>query len=493
MKHSLRTIGWLFSGLFLGAILVVSLQTLAQNQSGKQEKIDLPLEKIQQLASVFEYVKNAYVEPVDEKKLISDAIAGMVSGLDPHSQYFDEKSYHYFQESSNGRFVGIGIEIASEYGLVKVISPIEDTPAFRAGLKAGDLITRVNTTNIQGLSLNEVAKMIRGEPGTQVQLGIHRREENRNFSVTITREEIKVRSVKAKFIEPGYAWIRLSQFQQSSLNDFVKKIKTLYQEDPHIKGLVLDLRNDPGGLLNQAVGIAAVFLPEGVTIVSTKGQLAESQQIFKAQFSHYSHGKNKAQDPLTSLPKGIKTVPLVVLVNGGSASASEIVAGALQDYGRAIIMGEQTYGKGSVQTIRELGHNSAVKITTARYYTPSGKSIQTIGVIPDIFLDATAEGSPFAVLQQREADLNNHLRLSSGKDDPDFVFDEAAEIAREKALIKLREEALKKAEDRSIAEFGSEGDFPLRQALNQLQGKSVKASILQQARTLEPKASRENQ
>jgi carboxyl-terminal processing protease len=380
MGHKLKIAGWISIGVIAGTMTTVSLQTVARGTMAP-----LPLEELQQLAAVFGMVKSDYVEPVDEKKLITDAISGMVSSLDPHSQYFDKKSFKEFKEGTSGRFVGVGIEITQEDGLVKVVSPIEGSPAFRAGLKTNDLITKIDDTFVKGLSLNDAVKKMRGEPNTKVSLTIFRKEENRSFPVTIVREEIKTQSVRGKVIEPGYAWIRLSQFQERTVDDFARKIEEIYKQEPHLKGLVLDLRNDPGGLLDAAVAVSAAFLPENVTVVSTNGQLAESKFTFKASPEFYQ--RRGGSDPLKRLPVALKSVPLIVLVNEGSASASEIVAGALQDHKRAAIMGNQTFGKGSVQTVRPLGPDTGLKITTARYYTPSGRSIQAKGILPDVMVD----------------------------------------------------------------------------------------------------------
>src|SRR5512139_624149 len=329
MGGKLKVAGFIAIGALAGALTTMQLQAFARNSLAP-----LPLEELQQLAAVFGMIKSDYVDPVDEKKLITDAISGMVSGLDPHSQYFDKKTLKEFREGTSGRFVGLGIEIGMEDGLVKVVSPIEGSPAFKAGIKSGDLITRIDDTPVKGLTMDQAVKKMRGEPNTKVVLTVFRKTETRSFPVTIVREEIRVQSVRSKVVEPGYAWLRVSQFQDRTVDDFARKLEEIYKQDPNLKGLVLDLRNDPGGL-----------------------------------------------------PAAVKTVPLVVLVNEGSASASEIVAGALQDHKRATIMGAQTFGKGSVQTIRPLPAETALKITTARYYTPSGRSIQAKGVTPDILID----------------------------------------------------------------------------------------------------------
>ena len=464
MGSKLKVVGILAIGLVAGALTTMQLQAVARNSMSP-----LPLEEVQQLAAVFDRVKAEYVEPVDEKKLISDAISGMVAGLDPHSQYLDKKTFKEFRENTGGKFVGIGIEMAMEDGLVKVVSPIEGSPAFRAGLKPGDLITRIDDTPVKGMTVDQAVKRMRGEPATKVILTVFRKLENRSFPVTIVREEIRMQSVRAKMIEPGYGWLRVSQFQDRTIDDFARKIEDLYKQDPQLKGLVLDLRNDPGGLLDGAVALSAAFLAQDVVVVTTNGQMVESRQTFKASASDYA--RRGGADPLRRLPAAVKSVPLVVLVNEGSASASEIVAGALQDHKRATIMGAQTFGKGSVQTIRPLPGETALKITTARYFTPSGRSIQAKGILPDVFLDETLEGNVYAALRMREADLDKHLQGADEKKDA------AREKARDEARKKLEEQIAKTKEPaKPLPEFGSADDFPLQQALNQLRGLPVIAS-----------------
>ena len=464
MGHKLKVAGLLALGALAGALSTTQLQVFAQNT-----RVPLPLEEMQQLAAVFDMVKRDYVEPVDEKKLIGDAIAGMVAGLDPHSVYFDKKTFKEFREGTTGKFVGVGIEIGMEDGLVKVVSPIEGSPAFRAGIKSGDLITKIDDSFVKGLTMDQAVKKMRGEPATKVQLTIFRKDETRSFPVTITREEIRVQSVRAKVVEPGYGWIRLSQFQDRSVEDFARKLDEMFKQEPNMKGLVLDLRNDPGGLLEAAVAVSAAFLPSEVVVVSTNGQIADSKALFKASPEYYL--RRGGGDPLKKLPALVKTVPMVLLVNEGSASASEIVAGALQDHKRAVVMGAQTFGKGSVQTVRQLSADTALKITTARYYTPSGRSIQAKGIVPDVWLDETADGNVFAALRMREADLEKHLG------GPDDKKDAAREKVREEERKKLEEQFAKSREaPKPLPEFGSAEDFPLQQALNQLKGRPVMAS-----------------
>ena len=466
MGFKLKMTGLVALGAVAGALATMQLQAFARGSLSP-----LPLEELQQLAAVFGMVKSDYVEPVDEKKLITDAITGMVAGLDPHSQYFDKKTFKEFREGTSGRFVGVGIEIGMEDGVVRVVTPIEGTPAFRAGLKSGDLITKIDDTMVKGLTMDQAVKRMRGEPNTKVTLTIFRKSESRAFPVTITREEIRTQSVRGKMVEPGYAWLRVSQFQDRTVEDFARKIEELYKHEVKPKGIVLDLRNDPGGLLEGAVAISAAFLQADAVVVSTNGQVADSKATFKASPEFYM--RRGGADPLRRLPAELKTVPLVVLVNEGSASASEIVAGALQDHKRATVMGAQTFGKGSVQTVRQLSAETALKITTARYYTPAGRSIQARGIVPEVMLDETADGNVFAALRVREADLEKHLQSSAAGD----VMDPGREKAREEARKKIEAEAAKNTTPpKPLPEFGSAEDFPLQQALNRLKGKPVLVS-----------------
>jgi len=465
MGARLKVVGLLSMGAVAGALTTVQFQAEARNSYGP-----LPMEEMQQLAQVFGIVKSDYVEPVDEKKLITDAITGMVAGLDPHSQYFDKKSFKEFRESTAGKFVGVGIEIGMEDGLVKIVSPIEGSPAFRAGLKSGDLITRIDDTAVKGLTMDQAVKRMRGEPATKVVLMVFRKSENRSFPVTIVREEIRIQSVRAKLLEPGYGWIRITQFQERTVDDFARKLEELYKQDPQLKGLVLDLRNDPGGLLEGAIAISSAFLPADAVVVSTNGQIPDSKATYRASPDNYQ--RRSGVDPLKRLPAALKKVPLIVLVNEGSASASEIVAGALQDHQRATLMGAQTFGKGSVQTVRPLlNGETGLKITTARYYTPKGRSIQAKGIVPDVWLDETAEGNVFAALRTREADLEKHLENQTSAEDA------AREKAREEARHKLEEQPSKAKEaPKPLPEFGSAEDFQLTQALNRFKGQPVLVS-----------------
>lgn len=462
INPKLKIAGWITVGAFAGAMATVQLQAVARSGS------TLPLEQIQEFAAVYGIIKTAYVENTNDTKLIENAISGMVDGLDPHSQYLNAEDFRELRESTSGKFVGVGIEIMLEDGLVKIVSPIEGSPAHRAGLQSGDLITRIDDTEVRGLSLQQAVQRMRGEPKTDVQLKILRKSDNKSFDVTITREEIQTHSVKAKMVEPDYGWIRISQFQDNTVESFAKKLNELYKENPNMKGLVLDLRNDPGGLLDAAIAVSAAFLPPDAVVVSTDGQLAESKFVFKASPKYYVLFGGK--DPLKNLNPKVKDVPLVVLVNEGSASASEIVAGALQDHKRATIMGAQTFGKGSVQTIRPLTENSAIKLTTALYYTPSKRSIQAKGIEPDILLAENADGSsPLSALYLREADLTRHLVVNQ-EDKKDA---EQRRADREAAIKRLEKDAKDENKLQPPPELGSKDDFRLQQALNYLQGKPV--------------------
>lgn len=458
MGTKLKNIGLIGLGMIAGVGASMQFSAQAQKNTG-----NLPLEELRQLSDVFGLIKSDYVEPIEDKKLLSEAISGMVASLDPHSAYLDKKAFKELSENTQGKFVGLGIEVGMEDGYVKVISPIEDSPAYRAGIKAGDLITRLDSTPVKGLTLDEAVKKMRGEPHTKITLTIARKEEDRPLLITITREEIKVRSVKSKMVEPGYAWLRISQFQEPTLDDMVNAINNLYKQDPALKGLVLDMRNDPGGVLSGAIGVSSAFLPKDQLIVYTNGQLPDSKQHYYGRREAYA-GRSLS-DPLARLPEAVKKVPMVVLVNSGSASASEIVAGALQDYKRATVMGSTTFGKGSVQTVRRLTEDTGVKLTTARYYTPSGRSIQAKGITPDLLVNEYPDSDGLNSLRLREADLQKHL--SNDKDAS------ANEAKAKKDEFEEQQRLFEQERKRKPVEFGSKDDFQLQQALNHFKGLPV--------------------
>lgn len=464
MGSPLKQASLIALGLIAGVVLMMQLSALAH----KSVEPAMPIDDLRQLADVYDVVKHSYVEPVDDKKLLTDAINGMVNSLDPHSAYLDKAAFRELREGTEGRFVGLGIEISpGDDGTLRIVTPIEDAPAWRAGIKAGDIITRIDDVAVQTIGIDEAINRMRGEPGSVVKLTIVRPHVLTPLVVSVTRAEIVQHSVKSRMIEPGYGWLRVAQFQEPTLDDMVARIKALYKQHPAMKGLVLDLRNDPGGVLQSAVGVAAAFLPRDAVVVSTRGQLAESHQEFRGRPDHYMLAPSG--DSLAGLPPGLKQLPLVVLVNTGSASASEIVAGALQDHRRALIMGSQTFGKGSVQTIRPLAGDTAVKLTTARYYTPNGRSIQARGIVPDLAVDETVNGDGINALRTREADLLKHLANTAPTEHG------AATPAQQDVRDELEEElaANAMAAGGKALDYGGDSDFQLRQAINQLKGLKV--------------------
>lgn len=395
MKVKTQNIALVLTGLVLGLALSIGQGVFADRQ---QSDVKLPLEELRSFSDVFSRIKNDYVEPVEDKELLESAIRGMLAGLDPHSSYLDQDQFKELQVGTTGEFGGLGIEVGMEDGFVKVIAPIDDTPAQAAGVQAGDLVIRLDDTPVKGLSLSEAVKIMRGKPGTDITLTIVREGEEKPLKITITRAVIKVKSVKSRMLEEGFGYVRVSQFQAKTADNLIAAIEKLEKKEGPMKGMVLDLRNNPGGVLNGAVAVSDAFLEKGL-IVYTEGRVPDSRLRFNATPDDVLHG-----------------APLVVLVNQGSASASEIVAGALQDHRRAIVVGTQTFGKGSVQTIVPLNNKTAVKLTTARYYTPSGRSIQAEGIVPDIELEnvrLAAVESSFEPI--KEADLSRHLDNGNGK------------------------------------------------------------------------------
>ena len=414
----------------------VHAESPAQTAAG-----ELPIEQIRTFAEVFGKVQKDYVEDVEDTTLLENAIKGMLEGLDPHSTYLDEDAYLELQEGTSGKFGGLGIEVGMEDGFIKVISPIDDTPAEKAGIQAGDLIIRLDETPVKGLSLNDAVSRMRGEPGTDIILTIIRESEEKPLKLTITRDIIKVKSVKSHTLEPGFGYLRISHFQIRTAEEARTSLQKLKQDNNgELDGLILDLRNNPGGILSAAVGVSDLFLDKGL-IVYTEGRIDDSRLKFNA----------KPADLLDS-------APIVVLVNAGSASASEIVAGALQDHKRGVIMGQKTFGKGSVQTILPISNNSALKLTTARYYTPTGRSIQVSGIEPDIVIARvrieTLEEETSIVTEE---DLNRRLDNNTDNGETEEKQDEAEEEAGTDQEIK--------------AQFSE--DYALQQALNVLKGLQI--------------------
>lgn len=375
----------------LGMALLMTLGSgMAVQASENVEAMTLPVDELRMFAEVFDRIKSAYVEPVSDRKLLEDAIRGMVSGLDPHSAYLDPKSFESLQIQTSGQFGGLGIEVGQQDGFIRVIAPIDDTPAHRAGIRAGDLITRIDSDSVQGMSLNDAVERMRGKPGSAIVLTIIRDGVEKPFDVRLVRDIINVTSVRQRLLETGYGMIRISQFQNNTAEQLQKGLAELEARGP-LKGLILDLRNNPGGVLQAAVEVSDAFLPGGL-VVYTEGRLPNSEMRFSA-----------------SAETLVDDVPLVVLINAGSASASEIVAGALQDHRRAVIMGTDSFGKGSVQTILPVNRDRAVKLTTARYFTPSGRSIQAEGIRPDVVVEDARLTAVEAAPSVRERDLSGHL------------------------------------------------------------------------------------
>jgi carboxyl-terminal processing protease len=408
MGKKYQQLGLIALGAALGIAASLHFSAVADRQAST---LMLPVDDLRLFSEVFGRIKSDYVEPVEDKKLLKEAINGMLTGLDPHSAFLDQEAYRDLQVGTQGEFGGLGIEVGTEDGFVKVVAPIEDTPAFRAGVQAGDLIIKLDEVSLKGISLSDAVKKMRGKPNTDVKLTILRKNEQQPLEIIVRRDVIKVKSVKAKMLEPGYGMIRITQFQEHTGENLVAAVNDLYkQANGDMKGLVLDLRLNPGGLLNSAVAVSAAFLPKNALVVYTDGRTDDAKMRLTAAKENYVRGAFK-DDYLNKLPAAVKTVPMVVLVNGASASASEIVAGALQDHHRATIVGTQTFGKGSVQTILPLPNNQAVKLTTARYYTPGGRSIQAKGIAPDIMIEDAAESRVLL----READLQHHLAVEDDK------------------------------------------------------------------------------
>lgn len=451
MRNKFQKAGLVMTGIFAGILISLNFSANADRVA----PASLPVEELRAFADVFNAIKQGYVEPVEDRKLINHAISGMLTGLDPHSAYLDAEAFKELQEGTQGEFGGLGIEVGMEDGFVKVVSPIEDTPAFRAGVQAGDLIVKLDDTPVKGMNLSDAVKMMRGKPGTAITLTIMRKGESAPVVTKLTREVIKVQSVRSKVIEPGFGYLRVSQFQENTATAVVEHLNRLASEGP-LTGLVLDLRNDPGGLLHGAIGVSAAFLPADTLVVSTDGRTPDARREYRVAAEDYLRGRTR--DFIRNLPPFAREVPMVVLVNGGSASASEIVAGALQDHKRATILGTQSFGKGSVQTILPINNNSAIKLTTARYYTPSGRSIQAKGIEPDFVVEETENGSSRRV---READLLGHLENGAEKPAEAAKSDPKAAPADEEQATTPR------------FEMGGADDYQLLQALRLLKGEQI--------------------
>lgn len=465
MKYTAKLVFVGLAGLLAGAALTLNLSAIAN----KEAQTALPVEELRAFTDVFARIKNDYVDEVDDKKLITEAINGMLTGLDPHSAYLDADAFKDLQVGTQGEFGGLGIEVGMEDGFVKVVSPIEDTPAFKAGVKAGDLIIKLDETPVKGMTLNDAVKRMRGKPGTSIKLTISRKGVDKPIVLTLTRAVIKIRSVKSTLLDPGYGYVRVTQFQEHTGELLVEALTKLYKENKApLKGLILDLRNDPGGLLNSAVAVTAAFVKPDSLVVYTEGRTEDAKMRLTASREHYL--RPMQTDYLKNLPAAVKDVPMVVLVNGGSASASEIVAGALQDHKRAVIMGTRTFGKGSVQTILPIGNGTAIKLTTARYFTPSGRSIQAKGIEPDIVVEDPSMPES-EELRVREADLDKHLAnpTDAVPREPEKKPADTLKAPEQPGGSKER----KPAPALEPGEIVSKNDFQVNQALNLLKGLQI--------------------
>jgi len=467
MTHKAKFVLVGLAGILAGAALTLNLPAIAD----KEAETALPVEELRAFTDVFARIKSDYVEPVDDKKLISSAIDGMLSGLDPHSAYLDAEGFKDLQVGTQGEFGGLGIEVGMEDGFVKVVSPIEDTPAFKAGVKPGDLIIKLDDTPVKGMTLSDAVKRMRGKPGSPIKLTIVRKGVDKPFVLTLTRAIIKIRSVKFKLLENGYGYVRVTQFQEHTGELLADALKQLYKDNKApLKGMILDLRNDPGGLLNGAVAVTAAFVKPDSLVVYTEGRTEDAKMRLTASPENYL--RPMQSDYLNSLPAGVKQVPMVVLINGGSASASEIVAGALQDHKRAVIMGTRSFGKGSVQTILPLGNGTAIKLTTARYFTPSGRSIQAKGIEPDIVVEDPSMPSDDQGFGIREADLEHHLSNPDGGDST--PESKPSEIIKAPPATRSEPDGKdKKPVPLAPGEVVSKNDFQVNQALNLLKGLQI--------------------
>jgi carboxyl-terminal processing protease len=402
--------------LALKSILLVATAITALGLSGRlvatEPEGQLPLDELRTFADVYNQIRIGYVEEIDDSTLLEYAIQGMLMGLDPHSVYMNKDDFSDLQKNTSGEFSGLGLEVGMEDGYITIISPIDGSPAAAANLQSGDVILKLDNAPVQGMSLSEAIDIMRGVKGSEIELTIGRAGDSQPFTVTLVRDTIKVASVRGRWLEPGYGYIRIAQFQQATGEDVSKQLNKLLEKGK-LKGLVLDLRNNPGGVLGASVSVSGLFL-NGGPVVYTEGRLPNSDMHFEAQPGDATDG-----------------APIVVLINAGSASASEIVAGALQDRGRAVVMGSDSFGKGSVQTILPLSESRAVKLTTARYFTPDGRSIQAEGIVPDILVERAKVTAYNQTGQITEADLSGHLDNSNGESEARKTRGSSAKVASE--------------------------------------------------------------
>lgn len=487
---NLKTISKFVLGAVCGSLMTVSIYATADDQAASplsQQQLSsvstIPVDEVSNFAKVYAITKNYYVESVTDTKLMKGAINGLLSNLDPHSDYLDAEDFKQLSEMTSGSFAGLGIEISKDKGSggVKVVAPIFGTPAYKAGIQSGDVIIKIDGVPASSMSLDDAVKKMRGNIGTKVTLTIARTNELKPLEFTITRAKIEVRSVQSTMLTTGYGYVRVTNFQSDSTNEIAKALNKLYTADPHIKGLVLDLRDDPGGLLQSAVGVAGAFLPKDSLVVYTDGRMDTSKQKYYVKPADYDVDGTQ-ENVLNSVPPIFKTLPMVVLINQGTASASEIVSGALQDYKRAKILGTKSFGKGSVQTVIPLTKDTAVKLTTALYYTPKGRSIQAEGIQPDIIIQSEYSDIVDS-WDMSEASYDNHLDNPNGSDSKNKKNLESVPVIRPPKQIKTQDELKARAEaklkqtpkvvDQSQAQVNLNDDFQLQWALNIIEGKPL--------------------
>lgn len=483
----LKTISKFVLGAVCGSLMTISIYATASGNNTSptivtsQGSATIPVDQITDFAKVYAIAKSYYVESVTDDKLMNGAINGMLSNLDPHSDYLDAEDFKQLSEITSGSFAGLGMEVSKEKnsGGVKVVAPIFGTPAYRAGIQSGDIVIKIDNIPTNGLSLDEAVKKMRGKEGTKVSITVARTGELKPLTFDIIRAKISVKSVQSTMLNKDYGYVRITNFQADTTDELVKALNSLYKQNPQIKGLLLDLRDDPGGILQSAVGVSGAFVAKDKLIVYTDGRLDSSKEKYFAKPDDYNINGNQEEEALNSLKPIFKTLPLVVLVNQGTASASEIVAGALQDYKRAKIVGVKTFGKGSVQTVIPLSQDTAVKLTTALYYTPNGRSIQADGIHPDVIIQSEYSDIVDS-WDVSEASYDNHLTNPTG--DKKKAIESVPVIRPDKQIsseseIKARRELLlknmPKVVDQAQAQLDMPNDFQLQWALNILEGKPL--------------------
>lgn len=445
--------------------LIAFLSLSYSNLTFAKSDYELPPEIIRKFAEVYLAVKSQYVDSVSDDKFFKDAVSGAISGLDPHSSYLDLEGMKDFGIATGGEFGGVGIEVTSEKDELKVVSPIDDTPAFNAGLKTGDVITLIDNLPVKGMALGDAIKKIRGRAGSTVDITVTRKGQTIPITFNLTRSIIKNPSIKFKLTNNEYPYLRVTQFQEHTGEDLAKALVSIFEQNKgNIKGLVLDLRNNPGGMVTSSVAVASAFIPKDKLVVYSDGKTPDSKMRLFANPKNYA-GPNPEDDYMRIVPAEVKNLPLVVLVNGGSASASEIVAGAIQDHKRGEILGTQSFGKGTIQTLLPMADGSAIKLTVARYFTPSGRSIQAKGITPDMIVEETKDGAKDTAGFIREADLPNHIENPAAQNE-----------ARKptKSLDAILSSEQKQYADKAPTELGTESDYQYMQAIEFLKQDKLK-------------------